>query len=73
MDGYLTVAGLLEQLPNVKRHWVYGWIRSGEIDPDYVCYNPEVRIYLLRNDPALISHIHQLALLKPKYQKKERH
>jgi hypothetical protein len=59
VQDWLTASGLAAKL-EVERTWVYKRIYSGTIESSYVHRRPQSRVWLIKDDAELISHLKQL-------------
>ncbi len=59
LDGRLTIKGFAARL-GVERTWVYNRLKRGIIGPKYITRHPQSRVYLIKDDPALIAQLKQL-------------
>jgi len=56
INGYWTIPGLTREL-GVGEYWLYSRIRRGWFSEDDLHHLPNYRVYLIRNDPALVERL----------------
>jgi DNA invertase Pin-like site-specific DNA recombinase len=66
IDGFWTIPGLTHEL-GVGRHWLYQQIAHGKLTPPDVQHLAGYRLYLIRDDPAVLARLHAAAAASRRY------
>ncbi len=66
LDGYWTVPGLTREL-GVGSKWLYQQIYQGKLTEPDIERLPGYRVYLIRNDPALMERLRGEAAASRRY------